>query len=316
MIQDWEIAQATESAAIAASHWIGKGDETSADQAAVDAMRSCLNKLDIQGRIVIGEGERDQAPMLYMGEKVGTGIGPEVDIAVDPLEGTALCAKGLPNAISVIAMGPKGSLLQAPDVYMKKIAIGPEIPQTAIDLHLPASKNIRSIAKAKKVSPEKITVCILDRVRHELIIEDIRTTGASIRLISDGDVAAVMHTARSEETGIDLYLGIGGAPEGVLASAALKCLGGSFQGQLIIQNVSESSRAKKAGIKNNMKTYSLTDLVQEHIIFAATGITDGSLLKGIRKESFQKSQKVHTETLLLNSATESVKRIYSENKIL
>ena len=302
------LAHATEAAAAASTDWIGRGNETQADRAAVDAMRAELNRLDIQGKVVIGEGERDQAPMLYIGEEVGTGRGEKVDIALDPLEGTTLCAKAMPNALSVIAMGPRASLLHAPDVYMNKIAVGPDIPADCVDLDVPAHENVHAIAKVKKIPARQVTVCILDRPRHQEIIESVRSTGAAIHLITDGDVAGIMHTSQSAETGIDLYLGIGGAPEGVLAAAALRCMGGSFQGRLVFQNPDEINRAKAIGITDLNRKYSLLDLIQGHVLFAATGVTDGSMLKG----AFRRGDTIHTETLLLNSYTGSVRRIHSQ----
>ena len=246
--------------------------------------------------------------MLYIGEEVGTGQGEKVDIALDPLEGTALCAKAMPNALSVIAMGPRDSLLHAPDVYMNKIAVGPDIPADAVDLDVPAHENIHAIARIRGIPARQVTVCILDRPRHREIIESVRSTGAAIHLITDGDVAGIMHTSRPAETGIDLYLGIGGAPEGVLAAAALRCMGGSFQGRLMFRNADETARAKAIGITDLNRRYSLLDLVRDHVLFAATGVTDGSILKG----AFRKGDTVHTETLLLNSYTGSVRRILSQ----
>ena len=244
------LARVSEAAAIASADLIGRGDEKAADQAAVNAMRDQLNKLDISGFVVIGEGERDEAPMLYIGEEVGTGNGPGVDIALDPLEGTTLTAKDMPNALTVIAMGPRGSMLHAPDVYMEKLAIGPGYKSDVVTLEMSPSDRILSLAKAKKCNTKDITVCVLDRPRHQNIIEDVRATGAAIRLITDGDVAGVMHCAEPNTTGIDMYMGIGGAPEGVLAAAALKCMGGQIYGRLIFRNEDEKARAIKAGINN------------------------------------------------------------------
>ena len=302
------LAHASEAAAVAAADLVGRGTETGADQAAVDAMRTELNRLDIRGRVVIGEGERDEAPMLYIGESVGTGEGEEVDIALDPLEGTTLCAKAMPNALSVIAMGPRGSLLHAPDVYMDKIAVGPDIPTGTIDLDATPAENVHALARARGVAASQITVCILERPRHVEIIESVRATGAAIRLITDGDVAGVMHTSQSAETGIDMYLGIGGAPEGVLAAAALRCMGGQFQGRLIFRNDDEIARARATGITDLDRKYDLADLVQGDVLFAATGVTDGSMLRGARRVGAT----VRTETLLLNSHTGSVRRIRSQ----
>ena len=302
------LAHASEAAAAAAADLVGRGTETGADQAAVDAMRTELNRLDIRGRVVIGEGERDEAPMLYIGESVGTGEGEEVDIALDPLEGTTLCAKAMPNALSVIAMGPRGSLLHAPDVYMNKIAVGPDIPAGIIDLDAKPAENVHALAQARGVAASQITVCILERPRHVEIIESVRATGAAIRLITDGDVAGVMHTSQSAETGIDMYLGIGGAPEGVLAAAALRCMGGQFQGRLMFRNDDEIARARATGITDLDRKYDLADLVQGDVLFAATGVTDGSMLRGARRVGAT----VRTETLLLNSHTGSVRRIRSQ----
>ncbi len=302
------LAHASEAAAVAAADLVGRGTETDADQAAVDAMRTELNRLDIRGRVVIGEGERDEAPMLYIGESVGTGEGEEVDIALDPLEGTTLCAKAMPNALSVIAMGPRGSLLHAPDVYMDKIAVGPDIPTGTIDLDATPAENVHALARVRGVAASQITVCILERPRHVEIIESVRATGAAIRLITDGDVAGVMHTSQSAETGIDMYLGIGGAPEGVLAAAALRCMGGQFQGRLMFRNDDEIARARATGITDLDRKYDLADLVQGDVLFAATGVTDGSMLRGARRVGAT----VRTETLLLNSHTGSVRRIRSQ----
>ncbi len=244
------LARVSEHAAIASALWIGRGDEKAADQAAVNAMRDQLNKLDIKGVVVIGEGERDEAPMLFIGEEVGTGIGPNVDIALDPLEGTTLTAKDMPNALTVIAMGPRGSMLHAPDVYMEKLAIGPGYPEGIVSLDQTPSERVRLLAAAKRCKASDITVCVLDRPRHEEMIAELRATGAAIRLITDGDVAGVIHCAEAATTGIDMYMGLGGAPEGVLAAAALKCMGGQMWGRLVFRNDDEKGRAKKAGIED------------------------------------------------------------------
>lgn len=299
------LARVSEAAALASAWFIGRGDEKSADQAAVDAMRSQLNLLNIDGIVVIGEGERDKAPMLYIGEAVGTGEGPAVDIALDPLEGTTLTAHDMPNALTVIAMGPRGSMLQAPDVYMDKLAIGPGYPQDLVTLEMPTKERIERLAKAKGCSPAEIAVCALDRERHAEMIEDIRSTGAAIRLISDGDVAAIMHCTEPQVTGIDMYMGIGGAPEGVLAAAALKCMGGQMQGRLLFQNQVEKERAKKSGITDLDRIYNRTELVRDHVIFAATGVTTGSLLPGIRR----RVDHFEADTLLLRSKTGSLRRM-------
>ena len=305
------LARVTEAAALASAKLIGRGDEKAADQAAVDAMRSELNKLEINGVVVIGEGERDEAPMLYIGEKVGKGNGPNVDIALDPLEGTTLTAKDMPNALAVIAMGPKNTMLHAPDVYMDKLAIGPGFDDNLINLDMSPSERITTLAKAKKCNVEEITVCILERPRHEDLIEEIRTAGASIRLITDGDVAGVMHCAEWQKTGIDIYMGSGGAPEGVLAAAALKCMGGQIQGRLTFRNDDEKDRAFKAGIKDLNKIYSRDEMVQSDVLFAATGVTDGSLLNGIKRST----NFIETDTMLMRSKTGSVRRLNYQQKL-
>ena len=303
------LARVSEAAAIASADLIGRGDEKAADQAAVNAMRDQLNKLDISGFVVIGEGERDEAPMLYIGEEVGTGNGPGVDIALDPLEGTTLTAKDMPNALTVIAMGPRGSMLHAPDVYMEKLAIGPGYNKDVVTLEMSPSDRILSLAKAKKCNTKDITVCVLDRPRHQNIIEDVRATGAAIRLITDGDVAGVMHCAEPNTTGIDMYMGIGGAPEGVLAAAALKCMGGQIYGRLIFRNEDEKARAVKAGITNFDRIYTKDEMVTKDVIFAATGVTGGSLLPAIKREvGF-----ITTETILMRSKTGSIRRMIYRN---
>ena len=299
------LARVSEAAALASAALIGRGDEKAADQAAVNAMRDQLNLLDIAGVVVIGEGERDEAPMLFIGEEVGSGKGPAVDIALDPLEGTTLTAKDMPNALTVIAMAPRGTLLHAPDVYMEKLAIGPGYKPGTVTMTMTPSERVSALAAAKGVSTENITVCVLERPRHEDLIREIRSTGASIRLITDGDVAGVMHCAEPEVTGIDMYMGSGGAPEGVLAAAALKCMGGQFFGKLLFRNDDEKARAVKAGIKNFDRVYTRDDLVRGDVIFAATGVTDGSLLAGIKREPGWMT----TETLLMRSKTGSVRRM-------
>jgi len=300
------LARVSEQAAIAAAKLVGAGDEKAADQAAVDAMRTQLNKLDIRGRIVIGEGERDEAPMLYIGEKVGKGTGPEVDIALDPLEGTTLCAKDMPNALAVIAMGPKGSMLYAPDTYMEKLAIGPGYPKDVVTLDMSPTERVQALAKVKGVQPSEIMVCVLERPRHEAMIRELRETGAHIRLITDGDVAGIIHCAEAEKTGIDMYMGSGGAPEGVLAAAALKCMGGQMYGQLIFRNDDERARARKTGVKDFDRIYALDDLVTDDVIFAATGVTDGSVVSGARRVDGY----LETETILMRSKTGSVRRLF------
>ena len=299
------LARVSEAAAIASVSLIGRGDEKAADEAAVNAMREQLNLLDIAGTIVIGEGERDEAPMLYIGEEVGTGNGPGVDIALDPLEGTTLTAKDMPNALTVIAMGPKGSMLHAPDVYMEKLAVGPGFSPKLLSLDMSPYERVQILAEAKNCDPSDITVCILERPRHQDMIEQVRSTGAAIRLISDGDVAGVMHCAEAETTGIDMYMGIGGAPEGVLAAAALKCMGGQIHGRLLFRNDDERLRAEKAGISNLSQIYSRDDMVTQDVIFAATGVTSGSLLEGIKREITH----ITAETILMRSKTGSVRRM-------
>lgn len=305
------LARVSEAAALASARLIGRGDEKAADQAAVNAMRDQLNLLDIAGVVVIGEGERDEAPMLYIGEEVGTGNGPAVDIALDPLEGTTLTAKDMPNALTVIAMAPRGSLLHAPDVYMEKLAIGPGYKAGTVTMTMTPSERVSALAAAKGVSTENITVCVLERPRHDEMIAEIRSTGASIRLITDGDVAGVMHCAEPQVTGIDMYMGSGGAPEGVLAAAALKCMGGQFFGKLLFRNDDERGRARKAGITNFDRVYTRDDLVRGDVIFAATGVTDGSLLAGIKREPGY----LTAETILMRSKTGSVRRMVYRNPI-
>ena len=298
------LARVSEAAALASARLIGRGSEKAADQAAVDAMRMQLNQLEIQGVVVIGEGERDEAPMLYIGESVGTGSGPEVDIALDPLEGTTLTAKDMPNALAVIAMGPRGTMLHAPDTYMEKLAIGPGLPEGVVSMDMSPSERVVAIASARGCSAEDITVCVLERPRHEDMIADIRTTGAAVRLITDGDVAAVIHCAEPD-TGIDMYMGAGGAPEGVLAAAALKCMGGQMLGRLRFRNGEEKERARKAGIEDLDRVYSRDEMVQGDVIFAATGVTDGSMLPGIRREPGW----LTAETVLMRSKTGSMRRM-------
>jgi fructose-1,6-bisphosphatase II / sedoheptulose-1,7-bisphosphatase len=299
-----DAVRVTEIAAIAAWKLVGRGDEKAADQAAVDAMRTALNDLDLDGEIVIGEGERDEAPMLFIGEKVGKGGKIKIDIALDPLEGTTLTAKAMANALAVMAWAPKGTMLNAPDTYMDKIACGPGYPAGVIDLDKSPADNVRAIAKAKGVEPSEVTVCVLDRPRHADIIASIRDVGARICLITVGDVAGVMNTA-DPETGIDLYVGQGGAPEGVLACAALKCVGGQFQGRLVFRNADERARAARVGITDLDRKYDLHEMVRADAIFAATGVTNGALLDGVTvKDGF-----VHTHTLVMNSATRTVREV-------
>ncbi|APE42978.1 fructose-bisphosphatase, class II [Sulfitobacter alexandrii] len=298
------LARVSEAAALASAKLIGKGDEKAADQAAVNAMRTQLNMLDIAGVVVIGEGERDEAPMLYIGEEVGTGNGPGVDIALDPLEGTTLTAKDMPNALTVIAMGPRGSMLHAPDTYMDKLAIGPGFETGVVTLDMTPGERVKALATAKGCAASDITVCILERPRHEEMIAEVRDTGAAIRLITDGDVAGVMHCA-DPQTGIDMYMGAGGAPEGVLAAAALKCMGGQMYGRLLFRNDDERARATKAGITDFDRVYSRDEMVTEHVIFAATGVTGGNILPGVKREPGWMT----TETLIMRSKTGSVRRI-------
>ncbi|NVK15507.1 MAG: class II fructose-bisphosphatase [Rhodobacteraceae bacterium] len=299
------LARVAEQAALASASLIGRGDEKAADQAAVNAMREQLNLLDIAGVVVIGEGERDEAPMLYIGEEVGTGNGPGVDIALDPLEGTTLTAKDMPNALTVIAMGPRGSMLHAPDTYMDKLAIGPGYAEGVVSLDMSPRERVEALAAAKSCAPSDITVCILERPRHEAMIAEVRETGAAIRLITDGDVAGVMHCAESDVTGIDMYMGQGGAPEGVLAAAALKCMGGQIFGRLLFRNDDEKGRAAKAGITDLDRIYTRDEMVTQDVIFAATGVTGGSLLPAIKRTPGW----VETTTLLMRSKTGSVRRM-------
>ena len=299
------LARVAEQAALASASLVGRGDEKAADQAAVNAMREQLNLLDIAGVVVIGEGERDEAPMLYIGEEVGTGKGPGVDIALDPLEGTTLTAKDMPNALTVIAMGPRGSMLHAPDVYMEKLAIGPGFPEGLVTLDMPPATRVSALATEKGCAPSDITVCILERPRHEEMIAEVRSTGAAIRLITDGDVAGVMHCADSVTTGIDMYMGSGGAPEGVLAAGALKCLGGQIWGRLLFRNDDEKGRAAKAGITDLDRVYSRDEMVTADVIFAATGVTTGSLVAGLKP----RGDSIETETLLLRSRTGERRRM-------
>ena len=299
------LARVAEQAALASAALVGRGDEKAADQAAVNAMREQLNLLEIAGVVVIGEGERDEAPMLFIGEEVGTGNGPGVDIALDPLEGTTLTAKDMPNALTVIAMGPRGSMLHAPDVYMDKLAIGPGFAPGVVTLDMSPVERVNALAAAKGCKPSDTTVCILERPRHEAMIAEVRQTGAAIRLITDGDVAGVMHCAESETTGIDMYMGSGGAPEGVLAAAALKCMGGQMFGRLLFRNDDERGRATKAGITDFDRIYTGDEMVTQDVIFAATGVTGGTLLPGIKREPGW----LTTETLLMRSKTGSMRRV-------
>jgi fructose-1,6-bisphosphatase II / sedoheptulose-1,7-bisphosphatase len=301
---------ATEAAAIAAWSQVGRGDEKAADQAAVDAMRTALNGLDIDGRIVIGEGERDEAPMLYIGEKVGAGVGPAIDIALDPLEGTTLTAKAMANALAVMAWAPAGTLLHAPDTYMDKIAIGPGFAPGVVDLDASPADNVKTLAKAKGCKPQEITACVLDRPRHAEIIASLRGVGARVFLITDGDVAGALDTADPEDTGIDIYIGQGGAPEGVLAAAALKCVGGQFQGRLVFRNNDERGRAERLGLTDFDKKYELDEMVRGPAIFSATGVTKGMLLDGVKIVDGY----VHTHSLVMDSDTGVVREVRMKRK--
>lgn len=302
-----ELGRCTEAAAVAASTMIGRGDKMGADQAAVTALRDALNKLDIDGTVVIGEGERDEAPMLFIGEKVGRG-GPSVDIALDPLEGTDLTAKAMHNALAVVAMATGGSLLHSPDVYMDKIACGPGYPEGVIDLDAPVRENIENLARAKGVKTSEITLCVLDRDRHTAIIEAARQCDSRVFLIPDGDVAGVFHTT-DPTTGIDLYVGQGGAPEGVLAAAALRCVGGQMQSRLVFRNDEERARADRAGIKDLNRKYSVMDMASGDVMFAATGVTSGSMLKGVRWQG----NKVFTHTIVMRSKSRTVRYIEAQS---
>jgi fructose-1,6-bisphosphatase II / sedoheptulose-1,7-bisphosphatase len=305
-----EAVRVTEAAALAASAWMGRGNEKAADQAAVDAMRRALNGLAIDGTVVIGEGERDEAPMLYIGEKVGRG-GPKIDIALDPLEGTTITAKGAPNALAVIAMADHGHFLNAPDVYMDKIAVGGGLPDGIVDLDEGPAKNLKALAKAKKVDIGDIVACILDRPRHAELIAKTREAGARIMLISDGDVSGVIATSKPS-SGVDIYMGSGGAPEGVLAAAALRCIGGQMQGRLLFRNDDEKGRAAKLGIKDLNRKYGMLDLAKGDVMFAATGVTDGSMVRGVRRVGNQ----VLTSSLVMRSKTGTVRTIEAEHDLV
>src|SRR4051794_35249840 len=304
-----EMVRVTEAAAIAASKLIGRGDEKAADAAAVEAMRSALNELPFDGTVVIGEGERDEAPMLYIGEKVGSAqdCGPKIDIALDPLEGTTITAKGGPNALAVLAIAESGCLLNAPDTYMEKLAVGPGYPDGVIDLDRSVADNVRSIAKAKGVPPAEIVACVLDRERHSDIIRELRELGCGIRLIPDGDVAGVIATT-DPDTGIDVYIGTGGAPEGVLAASALRCVGGQMQGRLVFRNYDEVARAHRWGIEDLDRVYHLEDMARGDCIFAATGVTDGSLLKGVHR----RKNCVTTESVVMRASSGTIRRVSTE----
>ena len=305
-----EAVRVTEAAAIAAAEVMGRGDEKLADQAAVDAMRTALNRLQMAGTVVIGEGERDEAPMLFIGEEVGTGEGPKIDIALDPLEGTTITAKGMPNGLAVLALSDAGGLLNAPDVYMDKIAAGPDVPTDAIDLDNTAAENINNVAEAVGKDPNDVVACILDRPRHAEMISAVREAGARIMLIGDGDVAGVMATAMPE-TNIDIYMGTGGAPEGVLAAAALRCIGGNIQGRLLFRNDDERGRAAKVGVEDLNRKYAITDLAEGDVIFAATGVTDGNMLQGVRRTASM----IFTESVAMRARTGTVRWIRMQHPI-
>ncbi len=308
-----EMVRVTEAAAIAASRLVGRGDEKAADAAAVEAMRMAFNDLYMDGTVVIGEGERDEAPMLYIGEKVGNAIGkgPRIDIALDPLEGTTITAKAGPNALAVLAIAEEGGLLNAPDVYMDKLAVGPGYPDGVIDLNRSVRDNVAAVAAAKGVDPHEIMVCVLDRPRHEKLIAELRAIGCGIMLIPDGDVAGVIATT-DPETNIDIYMGSGGAPEGVLACAALRCVGGQFKGRLLFRNEDERQRAPKWGITDFDKIYDLTDMAKGDCIFAATGVTDGSLLDGVKRLP---GGKLTTESVVMRASTGTVRWVKGEHRI-
>jgi fructose-1,6-bisphosphatase II / sedoheptulose-1,7-bisphosphatase len=306
-----EMVRVTEAAAIAASNLIGRGDEKAADAAAVEAMRAALNELAMDGTVVIGEGERDEAPMLFIGEKVGSaqGTGPRIDIALDPLEGTTITAKAGPNALAVLAIAEQGCLLNAPDVYMDKIAVGPGYPPGIVDLDRPVSENVAAVASAKGVKPNELIVCVLDRPRHADLIAELRAIGCGIQLIPDGDVAGVIATT-DEDTGIDLYMGSGGAPEGVLAAAALRCVGGQFKGRLLFRNDAERGRARRWGIEDLDRQYDLMELAKGDCIFAATGVTDGSLLAGVKR---LKGGTMTTESVVMRASSGTVRWVRGEH---
>lgn len=307
-----EMVRVTEAAAIAAAKLVGRGNEKAADAAAVEAMREALNKLPFNGTVVIGEGERDEAPMLYIGEKVGSDQdGPAIDIALDPLEGTTLTAKASPNALAVLAIAEKGNLLNAPDVYMDKLAIGPGYEEGLVDLDFGPAENVRRFAAAKGVKPDEVMVCVLDRPRHEALIRELREIGCGIKLIPDGDVAGVMAVSDPDETNVDMYMGSGGAPEGVLAAAALRCIGGQIQGRLIFRNEDEKERARRVGITDFNRKYSLEELAAGDVIFAATGVTDGALLEGVKRKP---GGWFTTESLVMRASSGTVRYVYGEHR--
>ena len=303
-----EVVRVTEAAALAASRQMGRGDERMADQVAVDAMRNALNSLDIAGTVVIGEGERDEAPMLFIGEEVGTGNGPKIDIALDPLEGTTITAKGLTNSLAVIAMAEHNGFLNSPDVYMDKIAVGGGLPDGIVDLDNEPAQNLENVARAKGLDVKDIVACILDRPRHEGLIKKVRDAGARIMLITDGDVSGVMATSE-EASGVDIYIGSGGAPEGVLAAAALRCIGGQMQARLIFRNDDERGRAERCGITDLDRKYGLLDLASGDVMFAATGVTNGTMLNGVRR--FAGGAKTHS--LVMRSKSGTIRYIEAEH---
>ena len=307
-----EMVLVTEAAAINAAKLIGRGDEKAADQAAVEAMRAALNELYMDGTVVIGEGERDEAPMLFIGEKVGSaiGTGPRIDIALDPLEGTTITAKAGPNALAVLAIAEEGCLLNAPDVYMEKLAVGPGYPEGVIDLDKSPRENVEAVARAKGVAPADIIVCVLDRPRHTALIAELRALGCGVQLIPEGDVAGVIATT-NDDTTIDLYMGSGGAPEGVLAAAALRCVGGQFKGRLLFRNEDEKARARKWGITDLNKQYDLSELAKGDCIFAATGVTDGSLLAGVKR---RKDGTLTTESVVMRASSGTVRWVKGEHR--
>nr|WP_225421502.1 class II fructose-bisphosphatase [Sphingomonas parva] len=306
-----EMVRVTEAAAVAASKLVGRGNEKAADHAAVEAMREALNQLEFDGTVVIGEGERDEAPMLYIGEKVGAaqGSGPRIDIALDPLEGTTITAKAGPNALAVLAIAEEGCLLNAPDVYMDKLAVGPGYPEGVIDLDKSPAENVRAVAAAKGVDPAEIIVCVLDRPRHSALIAELRAVGCGIQLIPDGDVAGVI-AVTDPDTTIDVYMGQGGAPEGVLAAAALRCVGGQFKGRLVFRNDAERGRAARWGVEDLDRIYDLNDLARGDVIFAATGVTDGSLLSGVKR----RRNMVTTDSVVMRASTGTVRWVRGEHR--
>jgi len=307
-----EMVRVTEAAAVAASKLVGRGDEKAADAAAVEAMRKAFDELEIDGTVVIGEGERDEAPMLYIGEKVGgaPGTGPKIDIALDPLEGTTITAKAGPNALAVLAAAEEGCLLNAPDVYMEKLAIGPGYPEDVVSLANTPSENVRALAAAKGVQPNELIVCVLDRPRHADLIAELRELGCGIQLIPDGDVAGVI-AVTDPDTTVDMYMGSGGAPEGVLAAAALRCVGGQFNGKLLFRNEDERARARKWGIEDFDRIYKLGDLAKGDCIFAATGVTDGSLLGGVKR---LKGGRMTTESVVMRASSGTVRWVRGEHR--